>query len=213
MNNSLRTVLFAAVFGLVCALSLTLAGRLAAPYRIANEKAEELRNYLAALGVPFESEAPAQTLIDIFARNVRVVTNDTLVLYERIQESDPAGAPLAVAVPIQGMGLWAPVHGVMALEPDLVTIRGIRFYRQEETPGLGGEIGTTAFTESFVGKKLVDAKGQPGFRLARKGATLDENSVDGISGATMTCDRVQEIMRKAAAQVAQERSRRHDGAR
>ncbi len=211
MKNSTYTVVFAAVFGLACALTLTLAGRLAAPYRLANEKAEEMRNYLSALGVPFEEDAAAKTLIAIFERTVRVVTNDTLVVYERVPEGQPDADPIAVAVPIQGMGLWGPIYGVLALEPDLVTIRGIRFYRQEETPGLGGEIGTQAFVDRFVGKKIIDAAGSPGFRLVRPGVTADENSVDAITGATMTCDRLQVILRTAAKQIAEERSRRHGG--
>lgn len=209
----MRTIIFAAVFGLICALSLTLAGRLAAPYRTANEKAEEMRNYLSALGIPFEPKASANTLIDIFSRNVRVMTNDTLVLYERVSETNLTGDPIAVAVPIHGMGLWGPIHGVLALEPDLKTVRGLRFYRQEETPGLGGEIDKPDFIDRFVGKTIVSGKGDPDFRVVRKGAPLDNNSVDGITGATMTCDRVQDILRNAAVQVAAERSRRHGGNR
>lgn len=144
MRTDVRTVVFAAVFGTMCALILTAAGRIAAPYRTANEKAEKMRNYLAALGVPFEQKASAQELIAIFDRDVRVSTNGTLVLYALVPQG--AASPSAFAVPMEGMGLWGPIKGVLALEPDLQTIRGIRFYQQEETPGLGGEIGADWFT-------------------------------------------------------------------
>lgn len=207
MRADVRTVWFAAIFGTICALILTAAGRLAAPYRTANEKAEEMRNYLSVLGVPFEATAPAPELIAIFDRNVRVSTNGSLVLYTYIPDGAPA--PVSVAVPFVGMGLWGPIKGVLALEPDLQTIRGLRFYQQEETPGLGGDISSDGFLGQFKGKKIVSASGKPDFKLVRKGTVLDETSVDAITGATMTSDRVQGIIRLAAEKVATERSCRH----
>ena len=206
MRTDVRTVVFAAVFGTMCALILTAAGRIAAPYRTANEKAEKMRNYLAALGVPFERKASAQTLIAIFDRNVRISTNGALVLHALVTEG--AAGPSAFAVPIEGMGLWGPIKGVLALEPDLQTIRGIRFYQQEETPGLGGEIGAGWFAELFKGKKIVSSAGEPGFRLVKKGSILNDNSVDAITGATMTSERVEKLLRDAAGVVAAERSNR-----
>lgn len=207
MKAETRTVLFAAVFGTICALILTAAGRLAAPYRQANEKAEEMRNYLSALGIPFQAEDSPKTLIDLFDRNVRVSTNGTLALYAYVPEGTQT--PAGFAVPFVGMGLWGPIKGVMALEPDLQTIRGLRFYQQEETPGLGGDIAADWFVAQFKGKKIVSAKGEAGFRLVKKGTPLDENSVDAITGATMTSDRVQDILRDAAGKVATERNSRH----
>jgi Na(+)-translocating NADH:ubiquinone oxidoreductase C subunit len=200
-------VVFAAAFGTICALILTAAGRLSEPYRTANAKAEEVRNYLSALGVPHDAQAPVKVLIEVFERNVQVRTNGALSLYAYVPEgaADPAG----YAVPFAGMGLWGPIKGVLALDPDMLTIRGIRFYQQEETPGLGGEIGTEAFLAQFKGKKMASADGQPGFRLVKKGSATDDNSVDAITGATMTCDRVQNILKEAAGKVAKERSILH----
>jgi Na(+)-translocating NADH:ubiquinone oxidoreductase C subunit len=207
VRADVRTVVFAAVFGTICALILTAASRLSAPYRTANAKAEEVRNYLSALGVPHDAQAPAAVLIGVFERNVQVRTNGAVSLYSYVPEgsADPAG----YAVPFAGMGLWGPIKGVLALDPDLLTIRGLRFYQQEETPGLGGEIGTEAFVAQFNGKKIASADGRPGFRLVKKGFALDDNSVDAITGATMTCARVQDILRETAGKVATERSSRH----
>jgi Na+-transporting NADH:ubiquinone oxidoreductase subunit C len=73
------------------------------------------------------------------------------------------------------------------------TIRGLTFYHHEETPGLGGEISADWFREQFVGKKIVDASGKGGI-VIRMGGDLAGNEVDGITGATMTCDKVQEML-------------------
>ncbi|OGV65830.1 MAG: hypothetical protein A2498_09825 [Lentisphaerae bacterium RIFOXYC12_FULL_60_16] len=207
MRADLRTVVFAALFGTICAVILTVVGRWAAPHRAANEKGEEMRNYLTALGVPFDAKVSAGDLISVFDRNVRVGTNGNLVLYTYVPEGTTD--PEAIAVSFAGMGLWGPVKGVLALEPDLKTIRGLRFYQQEETPGLGGEIGSDWFVGQFKGKRIVDDSDEPGFKLVKQGTTPDRNSVDAITGATMTSDRVQNMLQDLARKVAAERMNRH----
>ncbi len=47
MNNSVRVLLFAMALGLICSLILAGATAITAPYRRANERAEEVRNFLA----------------------------------------------------------------------------------------------------------------------------------------------------------------------
>ena len=46
-----------------------------------------------------------------------------------------------VAFEISGSGLWGPIRGIVAVLPDMKTIKGITIIYQEETPGLGGRIG------------------------------------------------------------------------
>jgi Na+-transporting NADH:ubiquinone oxidoreductase subunit C len=202
-----RTLVFAGVLGLICAGLLAGISQYTAPYRQANEKAEEVRNYLAALGVPVPAEANAQELLRVFEKNVKEISLGELPAYEYIPESGAARAALAVAVPFSGVGLWGPVKGVLALEPDLRTIREIRFYQQEETPGLGGEIGAEWFRRQFEGKQIVSSAGEPGFRILKPGSPADANAVDGITGATMTSQRVQNIVDDLAKRVWKERER------
>ncbi|NIO84625.1 MAG: FMN-binding protein, partial [Candidatus Aminicenantes bacterium] len=83
---------------------------------------------------------------------------------------------------------------------------GIRFYQQEETPGLGGEIGSAWFQEQFVGKKIVSASGEPGFKVLKVGQTGGINAVDGITGATMTSERVQTIIDNLSKVLDEERN-------
>ena len=73
------------------------------------------------------------------------------------------------------------------------TIRGITFYEQIETPTLGGEIAAKWFRDQFAGKSIVDKDGNPGVIISSLGETAP-NKVDGISGATMTCDKVQMML-------------------
>ena len=91
--------------------------------------------------------------------------------------------------------MWGPIKGFLALEPDYKTIRGLTFYEQEETPGLGGDIVTEGFRSRFEGRQIRVAEGQWGIDIIAGGAEQTEvNQVAGISGATMTCDKVQEMI-------------------
>jgi Na+-transporting NADH:ubiquinone oxidoreductase subunit C len=196
VKNTVHTLVFAAVLGAACSALLVGASRFTEPYRRANEKAEQVRNYLAALDAPVPAEAGAAELLDVFERDVRRGERDGLELFEYV----PGGArePLAVAVPFSGPGVWGPIEGVIALEPDLTTVRGIRFYKQEETPGLGGEIASAWFQEQFQGKRIVAPDGEPGFHVSKPGTVGGLNNVDAITGATMTSDRVEAMLDSVA---------------
>jgi Na+-transporting NADH:ubiquinone oxidoreductase subunit C len=109
-----------------------------------------------------------------------------------------------VAVPFAGDGLWGPIRGFLALEADRRTIRGIAFHEQEETPGLGGEIAGEAFRAQFRGKRIVAADGTPGIVIRRGKGAQAVNEVDGITGATMTCEKVQAMLNRLIARIAKE---------
>jgi Na+-transporting NADH:ubiquinone oxidoreductase subunit C len=203
---NVRTILFASILGLVCALLLVAANLVTSPYRRANERAEEIQNLLFALEVPVDEQADSKSLLKLFNTYVRVMNRGELTFYEYVPTEAPLNEPIAVAVPFSGAGLWGPIKGVIALEPDLMTIRGVRFYQQEETPGLGGEIGSDWFQKQFNGKKIVSSSGNPEFRIVKPGATTNQNSVNAITGATMTSDRIQTILDNMAIKLSKVRS-------
>lgn len=203
MRNDVKVISFAAILAIVCALLLTAADQIFRPFREANEKAEEVRNFLVALEIPVEEGANAQTLVEVFEQNIERREWGDLTVYVYSE----GGVPVAYAIPFSGPGLWGPVDGVVALEADLLTIRGVRFYKQEETPGLGGEIGAEWFQDQFRGKSIVSNSGQPGFTITKPKQAGNSNEVDGITGATMTSDRVGTILDSLSKQVFEERSK------
>ena len=103
------------------------------------------------------------------------------------------------AIPISGKGLWSTLYGYFAIENDGLTVKGIRFYKHKETPGLGGEVDKDWFTNNFVGKKIADKDGRLVSIQSIKGQ-VDSTSpdayhqVDGISGATMTTKGLNEFL-------------------
>lgn len=93
-------------------------------------------------------------------------------------------------IPVYGAGLWGPIWGYIALQPDLKTIVGAYFDHESETPGLGAKIkDEVSFKEQFEGKVFDLEDSSVLFEIVKGGAPEgSENKVDAISGATMTCN-------------------------
>ena len=102
------------------------------------------------------------------------------------------GTIVAYAVRIEGSGFWAPIKGIVGVSADRKSIKGISFYEQNETPGLGGEIAKLPFRSKFK-DLLIATQGDP-IGIKPFGADLAENEVHAISGATQTCARLEEII-------------------
>lgn len=96
-------------------------------------------------------------------------------------------------IPVVGSGLWGPIWGYVALEADGKTIYGANFDHKSETPGLGAEIKESFFTEKFKGKTLA-AGSTKLFTVVKGGAPVDDHSVDGITGGTITSKGVDEMV-------------------
>jgi Na+-transporting NADH:ubiquinone oxidoreductase subunit C len=205
VRDSIKTLVFASVLAIVCSALLATANLYTGPFRRANEKAEEVLNFLSVLDVSVDPAWDSQNLLEEFDKRIRVKQLGNLTIYENVSDPGSPGEPVTVAVPFSGPGLWGPIKGVLSLKPDLRTIRGIRFYQQEETPGLGGEIGAEWFQKQFEGKEIVSASNEPGFRIVKPGKDIDKNSVNGITGATMTSERVQMILDGLIKEVWKER--------
>ncbi len=100
-----------------------------------------------------------------------------------------------IILPIRGKGLWSTLYGYLALDGDLTTVIGISFYQHGETPGLGGEIENPRWQADWKGKKVYDQSYSQKIWVGKGKGQLDEiHQVDGISGATLTTDGVNDIM-------------------
>ena len=203
MKGNAYTIGFAAVLGSACALLLTAAASFTKPYKEANMEAEEALNILLALKVPLPDDVSSKQVVEVRDENVKERKRGDLTIYA-YSPPDAGGKDRGIAMRFAGPGLWGPIKGFLALEPDMRTIRGITFYEQEETPGLGGEIAAQWFLDQFVGKSILDAAGVPGIVISSAGEPA-ENKVDGISGATMTCDKVQAMLNEAIKSIVEER--------
>jgi len=198
MKGNTYTICFAAILGTVCALLLTGAAKFTEEARERNKVAEKYRNIFMALSIEFDAKATAEDMGKLFTEKITTEETDKLTLY-KYEDGDEING---IAVEFEGAGRNAKIKGILAFEKDLRTIKGITFYEQEETPGIGGDIAMPYFRERFVGKKIVDADGNAGIVI--KAGLIDpgQNEIDGISGATMTVDKVSDMLNKVIERLA-----------
>ncbi|MBT8086091.1 MAG: NADH:ubiquinone reductase (Na(+)-transporting) subunit C [Woeseia sp.] len=97
-----------------------------------------------------------------------------------------------IVFPVHGAGMWSTIYGYLALGPDLTTIVDLVFLRHGETPGVGDRIEDPAWRREWQGKKLFDENGKPRLRVVRD--ARNEYEVDLISGASVTCEAVGELV-------------------
>lgn len=98
---------------------------------------------------------------------------------------------------VKGMGLWGGINGYIAVDADNNTIYGVYFNHDGETAGLGAEIkDNVKWQQLFHGKK-IHKDGVEGIALGVKkdAPTDDENNVDAVTGATLTSDGVDKMLK------------------
>ncbi len=110
-----------------------------------------------------------------------------------LRESESGDGYETVVLPVNGYGLWGIMYGYLALEGDGNTIRGIGFYEDQETPGLGGEINNPQWQSQWPGKQIYSEDDEVAFRVVKGGAT-GEHAIDALSGATLTSRGVENMI-------------------
>lgn len=103
-----------------------------------------------------------------------------------------------VILPVYGAGLWSTMYGYLAVAGDGSTVRGLRFYEHEETPGLGDQIDDDEWRAKWSGKELYDENGLPRIEVVRgsvRPGPAASYQVDGLSGATLTGRGVTNLIR------------------
>ena len=109
---------------------------------------------------------------------------------------DVDGEVTAYCLPTVAYGLWSWLYGFIALKPDCNEVIGITFYKDGETPGLGGEVNNLGWQKTWAGKKIFDREANlQSVRMIKGGINPDlaehrDHGVDGLSGATITSDGV-----------------------
>jgi len=99
---------------------------------------------------------------------------------------------------MHGAGLWGPLWGYVAVNEDGNTVFGTDFSHQGETPGLGAEIATPAFSSQFSGKQLFRNGKFMSVAIVKPGKSAQgQDYVDGISGGSITSVGVDHMLRES----------------
>jgi Na+-transporting NADH:ubiquinone oxidoreductase subunit C len=95
-----------------------------------------------------------------------------------------------VILPVYGSGMWSTLHGFLSLQADANTVVDLRFFMNQETPGIGDRIDDPRWRQSWRGKQLFDETGVIRIQIPRQMLPPDDPAarfqVDALSGATKT---------------------------
>ncbi len=176
------TIVFMLVISAVIALVLASANAYFQPRIQENALVADRKAVLYVFGID-----TGGTPADILARFDEQVRADTRSGIDVYRQVDSQGKTLALAIPFQGAGLWGLIEGYLGVSPDLKSVKGIVFTKQNETPGLGGRIDELEYREQFRGITI-----RPGTEIVY-GETAD-GRLDAITGATSTSKAVLKIL-------------------
>ncbi|HEY9163536.1 MAG TPA: NADH:ubiquinone reductase (Na(+)-transporting) subunit C [Magnetovibrio sp.] len=109
-----------------------------------------------------------------------------------LQNND--GKPVALILPVRGLGYASLLKGYLAIAGDGRTIHGLEFFEHAETPGLGARIDDVEWKAKWVGKQAFDDTGRLVIDVV-KGQARTAFEVDAITGASRTSDGVEAIVR------------------
>ena len=206
-NSDVYAVLYSAVVVVIVAFLLAGVSSALKPMQDANVELDKKKQILASLNernlpdaaATYDALIVADPIVDaqgnVVAENGGfevandAVSEDNLPLY--IAEIDGATKYI---LPMTGNGLWGGIWGYLALNDDCNTIYGVYFSHASETPGLGAEIAGDKFQGRFPGKKVYGEMGEVGLSVLKKSADA-EFHVDAISGATITCNGVDAMLK------------------
>jgi Na+-transporting NADH:ubiquinone oxidoreductase subunit C len=204
MSEGMKSFFFAVAMCVVCSILLTLGATGLQPLQDRNVLLDRHKNILLAAGLLEEHASyTADEVNEIYAGSIIpywVAADGTV---RGGEEKAPGDLPMylcylddelsAYIIPFASRGLWGKIYGYLALDTDGATVKGFTVYKHQETPGLGGEIEKRWFQKNFSGKKIVDRAGDFVSVAIAKGKAADtvpetrrSNTVDGISGATLT---------------------------
>ena len=200
MREDTKTLVFATLVCVTCSLLLSGTAAGLRSRQQANEAFDVKRNIVKAFGIDI-STMDRPTIEASYEKHVAAEKAGELELFTWTDEGTDKVSKYAF--PISGKGLWSMLYGYLSLEADLETIAGISFYKHGETPGLGAEIEKSWFLSQFAGKKLYKDGNAVDFVVVKPGMPLNDTSVDGISGATLTGKGVQALICKDAAAYAE----------
>ncbi len=189
MKEKIAMIVFVLVLGSVLTAALVIVDDFTAPYIKANTKRKLQESILEAGGINYEGKDPDT----VFAAEIKAIAFPEQMQDEDATEDEKKKFYVTAAgefiFEYRGSGLQGEIYGAIAFKPDLETIKGVTIVKQEETPGLGGRIAEQQFLDRFMSRKIF-----PKLRITGAGKAKGENEVDGLTGATLSCNAFEKML-------------------
>ncbi len=208
-DSNVYTVVYASVMVVLVAVVLAFTSESLRSFQKKNEENDKRQQILRSINVnvtPDEAEGKYSELIkDAFLVDDKgqKVEGDAFAA-DVVKSFAQKQYPVFVAtvdgqtkyiMAMRGAGLWGPLWGYISVNDDKNTVYGADFSHQGETPGLGAEIVTSAFSHQFVGKKIFMNNEFKSIAVVKPGkSAIGQDYVDGISGGTITSNGVDQMI-------------------
>ena len=218
-NSDLYAIIYSAVVVVIVAFLLAGVSSLLSPKQQDNIRLDKKKQILASLNIKNVPDAAAE--YDNVIKNDPIINIDGNVVKENggfevaNDAVEDSNLPLYIAevngakkyiIPMTGNGLWGGIWGYIALNDDCNTIYGVYFSHASETPGLGAEIAADKFQNQFTkdkdGNKVVKMVYNENGKVAlevKKGKGDANYHIDAVSGATLTCNGVDDMFKRKLA--------------
>lgn len=198
-NNNAYIIIYSIVLVVIVAFTLAFVYTSLKEKQEANVALDVKKQVLASLDIrEFADDADAERRY-----SETVISTDTLSSEDKaIVYTCTLKGETKYVLYVQGMGLWGPIWGYIALNSDKQTVCGAYFNHASETAGLGAEIkDSKAWQDQFKGKTaFADNK----VMLSVKKATdikpeERQYTVDAVTGSTLTCNGVNNMFKESIA--------------
>lgn len=216
-NGNAYTIIYATVIVIIVAFLLAFVASALKPTQDANVAIDKKQQILSSLNIRNVEKSDTEAKYDEVIKQALVFESSAPTVMEGQDGFDVPTKefkdkrPFYIAevegqtkyiVPMTGAGLWGGIWGYVALDADCETVYGTYFSHESETAGLGARIVEEWFQTSFNGKK-VHADGDNStialsvVKKGKEGTLSPDNYVNGVTGATLTSNGVNEMIQKS----------------
>jgi Na+-transporting NADH:ubiquinone oxidoreductase subunit C len=196
-NSNAYIIIYSAILVVIVAFLLAFVYKALKPMQDANVELDVKKQVLYSLNIRDLDGSAAE------AKYAELV-NDTMDFAgQKILMAEINEEPIMI-FEMKGMGLWGGISGYMSahFNPETMNFKvyGAYFNHESETAGLGAEIkDSQEWQEKFIGKRIIgegsDGKDHVVLSIVKK-VEDPETQVDCVTGATLTSNGVDEMIKR-----------------
>ena len=193
-NSNAYIIIYSAILVVIVAFLLAFVYQALKPMQDANVALDVKKQILYSLNIRDLDGAEAE------AKYAEII-NDTMdMMGQKILMAEINEEPIMI-YEMKGMGLWGGISGYMSVRFDLekggFSVYGAYFNHESETAGLGAEIkDSQEWQEKFIGKRIFDDETKHVVLSVVKKVEDPECQVDCVTGATLTSNGVDEMIKR-----------------
>lgn len=218
-NSNAYTIIYASVVVVIVAFLLSFVSKALQGPSDANERIDKKKQILASLNIRDVENSQVEAKYKEVIVKDEIINSTAAVLKDGAKQDNDGfkvdkkeisatNLPLYICsingqikyvIPLVGKGLWGTIWGYIALNEDCKTVYGSYFSHESETAGLGARITETEWQNKFKNKVITkDNSPEIALTVTKSGKAQDQTcQVDGISGATLTSNGVNDMLKES----------------